>query len=99
FIGDWEIADWLSQCGLIASSGDTLADQERAVPEAPDHEVPARAVPQAAEKEHGYQVAVLAAAADAVAAQRDIEVVAEPRRERQVPAPPEILNACGDVRP
>ena len=62
--------------------------------QAPDDEVPARAVPEAAEEEHGDQVDVAARRADAVAAERDVEVVAEPGRQRDVPAPPELLDAC-----
>ena len=37
-------------------------------------------------------------AALAVAAERDVEVVAEPARERHVPAPPEVLQRDGRVR-
>ena len=79
-------------------TGHALDDQERAVQQAPDHEVPARAVPQAAEEEHRDQVAVHPRRRHAVAAERDVEVVAEPGRQRDVPAPPELLHRVGDVR-
>ena len=36
---------------------------------------------------------------DAVAAERDVEVVAEPGRQRHVPAAPELLHRVGDVGP
>src|SRR3546814_20116113 len=51
-----------------------------------------RAVPQAAEEHREEEVAIGAAHAVAVAAQRDVEVVAQPPRERHVPAAPEVLE-------
>ena len=73
--------------------------QERAVEQAPDDEVPAGAVPEAAEEEHRDEVAVGLPRRHAVAAERHVEVVAEPRRQRHVPAAPELLDGVGDVRP
>ena len=73
--------------------------EERAVEQAPDHEVPAGAVPQAAQEEHDDQVEVRRAGRDAVAAERHVEVVAEPARQRDVPAAPELLDVSRDVRP
>ena len=69
------------------------------MPQAPDDEVPARAVPETAQEEHRDQIAVPARRADAIAAERDVEVIAEPRRQRDVPPAPELLDAVGDVRP
>ena len=68
--------------------------QRRAVQESPEHEVPARAVPQPAQEHGDDQIDVRAPRPLPIAAQRDVEVVAEPLAERDVPAAPEV----GDVR-
>ena len=51
-----------------------------------------------AEQERDHEVHVGAAAALAVAAQRDVEVVAQPAGQRDVPAPPEVLDGARRVR-
>ena len=76
--------------------------QSRAVQSAPKDETHRRAVPQSAQQHRQEQVAVGPDAALAVAAQRDVEVVAQPRRERDVPPPPELgdrrrLVGCVEV--
>ena len=76
-----------SQPGL----GEPVADQEQALVDAPEHERPGRAVPEAAEDHRQHQVAVGPQRAAAAAAQRDVEVVAQPVREADVPAVPEVL--------
>ena len=55
-------------------------------------------MPEAAEQHRQQQVAVGPQPALAVAAERDVEVVAQPARERHVPAPPEVLQRDGRVR-
>ena len=70
-----------------------LGDQHRAVEGAPEHEGPGRAVPEPAEHHRDHQVAVGEEAAAAVAAERDVEVVAQEAREGHVPAPPEVAEA------
>ncbi len=59
---------------------------------APDDERPAGAVPEAADQHRQHQVAVRDHLALAVAAERDVEVVAQPARQRHVPAAPEVLQ-------
>ena len=76
--------------------------QGRAVQSAPEDETHRRAVPQSAQQHRQEQVAVGPDAALAVAAQRNVEVVAQPRRERDVPPPPELgdrrrLVGCVEV--
>src|SRR5580704_17205253 len=71
--------------------------QENSVAKSPYHKGPARAVPQAAEQEHRDEVEVVARGRNAVAAERNIDVVAEPGGERDVPAPPEIADGLGSV--
>ena len=60
----------------------------------PKNEVEARAVPQSAEEHRDDEVHVLAALAFAVASERDVDVVANPCGERDVPTTPEV----GDTR-
>ena len=61
-------------------------------------ERPGGAVPEPAEQHRQQQVAVREQRALAVAAERDVEVVAQPARQRHVPAPPEVLQRDGGVR-
>src|SRR5690606_16779364 len=64
--------------------------QPHAVERSPDDERPGGAVPQAAEQHGDEQVQVGAGRPTAVAAERDVEVVAQPRRQTDVPAAPEL---------
>ena len=64
----------------------------------PDDEGPVRAVPEAAEQHRQHQVDVGAELRAAVAAERNVEIVAQPRRQRDVPATPEIRKADRRVR-
>src|SRR5207237_7724010 len=64
----------------------------------PHHERPVRAVPQPAQ-DHGQQkIPISLPLAVPVAAERDVEVIAQPRAEADVPAAPEALQARGEVR-
>ena len=65
---------------------------------APDQEIPTGAVPQSAEQHGQHQVAVGAPGAVAAAAERNVQIVAQPAGERDVPAPPEVGDAGGQVR-
>ncbi len=56
-------------------------------------------MPEAGDGHGQEEVAVGAPAAAAVATQGDIEVVAQPAGQRQVPAPPEVLDAAGKIGP
>src|SRR5215469_12713786 len=64
---------------------------------APDHEIPARAVPQAAEQHRDHQVAVRLQLAMAIPAQRNVKIIAEPTRERNVPPAPEVGDAGSEI--
>ena len=74
-------------------------DEQPAVVQAPRDEVQRRAVPEPAEAHRHEQVRVAAALALPVAAERDVEVVAQPGRERHVPPAPELRRARRAVRP
>src|SRR5437867_740217 len=77
---------------------EAVADEKRAVERSPKHEVPGRAVPKAAEHHRQEQVAIGLDAPPAVAAERDVEVIAEPGRQRDVPAKPEVAGVQREVR-
>ena len=72
--------------------------QRRAVQPAPGDEGPVGAVPQPAQQHGDDDVRRLAQRAAAVAAERDVEVVAQEARQRHVPAPPEIADRHRAVR-
>ena len=72
--------------------------QGKAMHAAPDDEIPRSAVPQAAEQHREEQVEVHAQPPLSVAAERDVEIVAQPGGERDVPAPPEVGDAVALVR-
>jgi len=73
--------------------------EQQAVIGAPEHEVPARPVPQAAEQHGQEEVQVGAGGAATVAAERDVEVVAQPGRQGDVPALPELARTRRQVGP
>ncbi len=74
-----------------------LQHQEHAVIGAPGDVGPSRAVPQPAGQEADPQIHVAPPGRHPVAAERDVEVVADPGGQRDVPAPPELRDAAGDV--
>ena len=57
-----------------------------------------RAVPQPADRHRQEQIGVGADVAVAIPAQRDVEIVAQPGRQADVPAPPEILDRHRQIR-
>src|SRR5580693_4703373 len=65
----------------------------------PDREIPARSMPQPAEQHGKHQVAVSGQPSMPISAERDIKIVAQPARERYVPAAPEIRDAGRQVGP
>ncbi len=75
-----------------------LERQPRAVERAPEHERPRRAVPEPAEQHRQEQVAVGLELPPAVAAERDVEEVAQEAAERHVPAAPEVAEPERAVR-
>lgn len=64
--------------------------EQQAVETAPQDESRRRTVPQPPEQHGDDEVHISAEPAFPVAAERDIEIILEPRRERDVPAPPEL---------
>src|SRR5437588_1622473 len=66
--------------------------QEQSMPQAPDDEIPAGAMPCTGEEKYDPQVSDSLPGAKAIAAERDVDVVAKPRRQGHVPASPEVLD-------
>ena len=64
----------------------------------PGDERPAGAVPESADQHRQHQVSVREEPTAAVAAERDVDVVAQPARERHVPATPEVLDRHRRIR-
>src|SRR5439155_18404188 len=81
---------------LLRTEGARDAEQHARV-RAPDHVGPGRAVPEGGERYGDDHVAVLGGRAAAAAAERDVEVVAEPGREADVPAAPVLAGRRREV--
>src|SRR5258707_14461540 len=75
------------------------ADEQPAVVQTPRDEVQRRAVPETAESHRHEQVRVTAPRTLSVASERDVEVVAQPGGEGDVPAAPELRRTRGAIRP
>ena len=60
--------------------------------------MPGCSVPQATEESRQHQVAIMLKFWNTISSQRDVHVVAKPRRERNVPAPPELGNVLSKIR-
>ena len=71
--------------------------EHQAVQGPPDHEGPARAVPGPADEHGQEEIPVLLEPSGPVAAQGNVQKVAQPGAERDVPAPPEIHDARGFI--
>ena len=72
--------------------------QRRAVPCAPQYETDRRAVPQPADQHRQEQVQVGAGFSLAVAAQRNVKVIFQPARQRNVPPAPEFGDRSRFIR-
>src|SRR5215510_10120430 len=83
----------------VALAAEPFTGQQAPVVAAPDDEVPAGPVPKPAEEHREDEVPVGLEPAVTVPPEGDVEVVAEPARERHVPASPEVRDAGGQIRP
>ena len=71
--------------------------QRAAVQCAPDHEVPGRAVPKAADDHGRKQIQIGAMFSFSIAPQGDIQIFLQPGRQRNVPALPQLCNIVGQI--
>src|SRR5690606_27516404 len=83
--------------GVQRAGEAAVGDEVEAVEGAPGDEGPGGAVPEAAQEHGGHEVELGAHRALAVAAQGDVEVVAEPGGEADVPAAPELAGVARGV--
>src|SRR6185312_16748255 len=92
--------------GLLDDHGNALAidagslqlareHHAQGVEDAPDRECPGRAVPDARDQERDEQIAIGEERAAAASAERDVNVIAEPGGEADVPARPEFAQPGG----
>src|SRR5262245_27932540 len=79
-------------------SEDALDREQRPVPEAAQQVVQLEAVPEHADAHGEEELHALARHALAIPTERNVDVVANPERQRHVPAAPEVADASGDVR-
>ena len=66
----------------------------RAEVQTPQHEIPARAVPESGKEPHDQYIQRLVTA---VSAHRNVDVIPEETAQRDVPSPPEFRNGAGHV--
>ena len=90
---------------IIGVFGDTLRRKEQCVQCSPDQKVPCRAVPQSGKQKRDPKIPDAQESRSSVfipsaarTAQRDVDVIAEPGRKRNVPSSPELLETSGNVR-
>ena len=88
----------ITLCGVRPGLGTALCTTSKRPCKPPDDERPRRAVPEAAEEHRDRSRLRTVCAAPARAAERDEQVVAEPERQRHVPAPPEVRDVHRLVR-
>ena len=72
--------------------------EEQAVVGAPDDEIPRRTVPEPPQKHSKKKITIGIQGRAPIPAQRDVEVVSKPRRQRDVPSLPESARAVREVR-
>ena len=65
--------------------------------ETPHDERPGGSMPQPAEQHRQHQIAAGLPRSGAVATQRNIQIVAQPRREADVPAAPELARGDREI--
>src|SRR5262249_7002721 len=71
--------------------------QRATVQSTPNHKRPVCTVPQSSQQHCGQQVEIRSAFAKAIAAQWNVQIIPQPGAQADVPAPPEILKAGGQV--
>ena len=71
--------------------------QKCAVEQAPNDETPTGAVPKASQEKNDEQVDISAAHRHPVAAKWYVEVITEPSGQRDMPAPPKLLDTAGII--
>src|SRR4051812_44415950 len=86
----------IKRSGHLAPTG--LHGQKRAVKQSPEHEGPARSVPEPAQEERKQNIRQLARRAAAIASERNVDIVAQKAGQRHVPAAPKLRNRVRAIR-
>lgn len=76
-----------------SAGGEAFPGKHEPVHRSPDDKGPLSTMPEAADDHDGHQVGVGAGGAEAVASERDVEVIAKKRGKGDVPAAPEFGDA------
>ena len=74
-----------------------MKDEGQSVQTAPGNEGPCRPVPKSAEQHGRHQIAIGRDLSGATAAERDVNIVAQPARKRDVPPTPKIIDGRAGV--
>src|ERR1051325_4625967 len=72
--------------------------QQKSLVGTPKYVRQCRAVPQAAQDHHSHQVHISARLSSAVASEWNVEIIAQPGGQRDVPVPPEIRRIGDEIR-
>src|SRR5436853_6100367 len=72
--------------------------QRETVQSTPDHKCPGAAVPEPAEQHCDHDVAINEPGRPAISAERNVKIIAQPARETDVPAMPEVGNVRREIR-
>ena len=71
--------------------------EQDAVIEPPRRKMPVRTVPETAQKKYDEYIPYMHCRSPPAPAQRNIHIIREPARERDVPSPPELPDAVGEI--
>src|SRR5262245_48730649 len=75
-----------------------MRNETEALPHSPNHEVPRSAVPQASEQHGGEKVHISSRHTTAISPQTDVQIIAEPTGETDMPAMPKLPNISRCIR-
>ena len=82
---------------LLREAAQLLEHDQQEIAARPDQEMQIEAVPETRQQPDGKQIQDEPRLCDTRAAHRDVDIIAEPRAERHVPAAPEFRNRCRHV--
>ena len=74
-----------------------IRNEQNAVKNAPNHEMPLSAVPKSAQSEDNDSIENYSAFSASASTEGNIHIVAKPACECDVPAPPQFGDACGEI--
>src|ERR1700677_2845997 len=87
-----------SRCARRIGAGYLCCDQIETVQKTPCHKSPVSPMPQAADGKRNQHIEVVSRQSHTVTAQWDVDIIAEPGGERDVPPVPEFSDRSAEVR-